>query len=184
MRLEGVAPFGAPIFILAARDGSAVLLMPRAEQVLRKAAPEAILEALTGVSLGPADLQAVFTGCVLPAPRPTAGSLHAGGWASIGVESPGAASAATLFLKRVGGQWQVRAARRGRWQIEYPVWQATFPQSVRLTATAPDVDLTASLSQIETNRDLEPAAFTVDVPSRVTEISLEELRASGPLRGQ
>ena len=35
MRLEGVAPFGPPAFILAARPGAAVLLLPRDERVLR-----------------------------------------------------------------------------------------------------------------------------------------------------
>ena len=189
MRLEGVAPFGGPIFILAGRNGSATLLLPRDARVLRNASPEAILERLTGVSLAPADLQAVFTGCVLPAPRATAGRMHAGGWTSIDIESADAGSSrrtATVFLRRVGADWQMRAARRDRWQIEYPAWQGQFPQSVRLTSTMTGVPvaLQASLSQIETNTDIDPAAFTIEEPSGVTPISLEELRQAGPLRDQ
>jgi outer membrane lipoprotein-sorting protein len=44
-----------------------------------------------------------------------------------------------------------------------------------------NVDLTAALSQIETNKDLEDAAFTVNVPPGADPITLDELRDSGPL---
>ena len=53
MRLEGVAPFGQPGFILAANGGTAVLLLPRESRVLRGQPAEAILGALIGVSLAP-----------------------------------------------------------------------------------------------------------------------------------
>jgi len=43
------------------------------------------------------------------------------------------------------------------------------------------VDLTVGLSQIETNKDLEDAAFNVNVPSDAEAITLDELRESGPL---
>ena len=190
MRLEGVAPFGQPIFILAARNGSAALMLPRENRILRNAAPEAILERLTGVTFAPADLQAVLTGCALPSPRATAGRMHTNGWASIDIETGGQAGAAgakaTVFLKRVGSTWEVRAARRDRWQIEYPAWQGSFPQSVRLASTNPDVrvDLTAALSQIETNRGIDVAAFTVEERQGLMPMTIEELRAVAPLRGQ
>src|SRR4051812_29304113 len=137
MRLEGVAPFGPPAFILASRDGTAALLLPRdMPRVLRGAKPEDILGALTGVALAPADLQAILTGCVRPAPRAPAGRRHPNGWASLDL-----AGGATLYLqpaspKPVGGGgatgWVLRAARRAGWQIEYPAWADGFPQSVRL----------------------------------------------------
>jgi hypothetical protein len=56
MRLEGVAPFGAPAFILAARADEATLLLPREDRVLRGARADEMLGALTGVALAPADL--------------------------------------------------------------------------------------------------------------------------------
>ena len=79
--------------------------------------------------------------------------------------------------------WQIRAARRAGWRIEYPAWSGSFPQSVRLQSDqpAPMVDLTATLSQIETNKNLESAAFTVNVPPEAEPITLDELRDSGPL---
>ncbi len=179
MRLEGVAPFGPPAFILVARGTNATLLLPRDEpRVLRGAKPEEILGALTGVALGPADLMAILTGCVVPMGDATVGRLHANGWASIDL-----AGGATMYLQRSKDTWIIRAARRAGWQIEYPSWSGNFPQTVRLQSAEPDVnvDLTASLSQIETNKDLEDAAFNVTVPPGADAITLDELRNAGPL---
>jgi hypothetical protein len=186
MRLEGVAPFGPPAFILASRDADAVLLLPRdAPRVLRGASPQDILGALTGISLGPADLQAILTGCVSPMPRPAGGRLHANGWASIDLTGGD-----ILYLQPAGGRgapgsqtWILRAARRGEWQIEYPAWTNGFPQAVRLQSlqSGAMVDLTASISQLETNKDLETAAFTVSVPPGSEPVTLDELRETGPL---
>ena len=188
MRLEGVAPFGPPLFILAGRGESATLVLQREERIIRNAPPEAILEALTGVSLGPADLLAAFTGCVLPAPRPTAGRVHPGDVASIDIESgdQGQTRRATLFLKRTGTRWQLLAARRDRWQMEYAFGTGMFPQSVRLVSLSPDVpvNIAAELADIETNVDLDPAAFTVEEQKNLEPLTVDELRQAGPLRGQ
>ena len=181
MRLEGVAPFGPPAFILAARGNMAVLLLPRDDRVLKGERAEDMLGALTGVSLAPADLQAILTGCVTADPKPTSGRLHQDDWASIDLEG-----GARVYLQRQNGVWQVRAARREGWQIEYPAWMGRFPQSVRLQSDRPgvNVDLTATLSQLESNVDIEPAAFTVNVPPGAQSLTLDELRAAGPLRGE
>lgn len=178
MRLEGVAPFGAPAFILVAGGNSATLVLPRADRVLRGARADEILGALTGVALAPADLQAILGGCVTPMPRAVAGRLHQNGWASIDLEG-----SATLYLQRQGTAWQLRAAKRAGWQIEYPAWQGMFPQVVRLRsdALAGAVDLSATITQLETNVDLEDSAFTVTVPPGTTAITLDELRTAGPL---
>ena len=42
--------------------------------------------------------------------------------------------------------------------------------------------MNASIGQIETNVDLDAAAFTVNVPANAQPLSLDGLRASGPLR--
>jgi hypothetical protein len=178
MRLEGVAPFGPPAFILVSRGGDATLLLPRDERVVRRAGPEEILGALTGVSLSPADLQATLTGCVVPVPTPTGGRLHGNGWLSIDLDG-----GATVFARRDGQQWRLRAAHRGPWQIEYTLGTGQLPTAVVLHADDPvRVDLTASIDQVETNVDLDAAAFTVAIPSDVQPLSLEALRANGPLR--
>ena len=178
MRLEGVAPFGAPAFILVARAGEGTLLLPRDERVLRDAKPEEILGALTGVALAPADLQAILTGCVVPAPHATAGRVHGNGWASLDLEG-----GATLYVQREGARWQLRAARRGPWQVDYTMGTGTLPASVALHADTPvRVDLTAAIAQAETNADLDASAFTVTIPGNAAPLSIDTLRANGPLR--
>ena len=177
MRLEAVAPFGPAGFILATRGDQAVLLLPRDERVVRGESAEAILGALTGVTLGPADLQAILTGCVLPESKAIAGRLHTNGWASIDLDG-----GATMYLRRMGA-WQISAARRNGWEVEYPMWQGAFPQVVRLRSAADpvNVDMTATLAQIEVNTSLKPETFTVDVPAGTAPLSLDELREAGPL---
>ena|SRR5688572_991010 len=178
MRLEGIPPFGQPIFILAAQGGNAVLSLPRDERVLRGQPPQAILEALVGVNLAPADLLAILTGCVVPDPMPTGGRLHANGWASIELQGGG-----KLYVRRTS-QWELRAAQRDGWQLEYTMGQSQFPASVRLTSDSQKVpvDLAAGISQLETNVDLDPAAFRVDEPPDAKPLTIDELRESGPLR--
>jgi outer membrane biogenesis lipoprotein LolB len=180
LRLDAPAPFGAPVFILAAREGTAILLLPRAARVLRSASAGEMLGALTGVNLSPADLLAILTGCVVPGARAAAGRLHAGAVASIDLEG-----GATLFLRRQAGAWTVRAARRDGWQIEYPAWQGAFPATVRLQSTGEvPVDLVVTLTQIETNLDIQADAFTLRVPADAVPMTFDELRDAGPLRGQ
>jgi hypothetical protein len=104
MRLEGLAPFGPPAFVLAARPARAVLWLPRDKRVVEHANAADILGALTGVPLAPPDLLAVITGCVSPAPVVTGGRLHERGWATIDLGGQTA-----LYLRRAGQAWEVRA---------------------------------------------------------------------------
>jgi outer membrane biogenesis lipoprotein LolB len=181
MRLEGVAPLGPPAFVLAARDGMATLVLPRENAVLRNAAPADVLEALTGVALQPSALQAILTGCVTPADRAASGRLHRDGGASVTTEG-----GATLYLQRRNDRWQPRAARYQQWLIEYPEWGGRFPAVVRLRSEGGrvSVDLTAAISQLEANVDLDATAFEVMVPVSARPVTLDDLRESGPLRGQ
>jgi hypothetical protein len=180
MRLEGVPPFGGPIFLMGTRGASATLHLPRLERVVR-GAPDAILGALTGVSLAPADLLAILTGCVTPSPQAAAGRVHGNGIASLDL-----GGGATLYLRRTAGVWLPVAARRDGWTIEYPAMQGTFPGVVRLRSSGagPAVNVTATLSQIETNTDLDANVFDIDVPAGTMPMTLDELRETGPLRGE
>jgi outer membrane biogenesis lipoprotein LolB len=179
MRLEGVAPFGPPAFILAAAGPRVVLWLPRDARVLRGDDAGRVLGALTGVTLGAADLQAILTGCVVPEPKVTAGRVHGNGWASIDLDG-----GAVLYLARNAGRWELRAARRDQWQVEYTAWSGGYPRSVALRSAdaAARVDLTATVNQLEANIDIPAEAFTVDVPADAATVTLDELRDAGPLR--
>lgn len=187
MRLEAVAA-GQVIFILAAPDENAVLYLPRENRVLRKERPDAILAALTGVDLAPSDLHAILTGCVVPSGRAISGTRHRNGWVSIEVSGPAESAkgeSATIYAQPVDGGWQVKVARRAGWRIDYPAWAGRFPATVRLLSDRQNVpvEVTATISQLEMNVDLEPEAFRVNVPPDAQPLTLEELRDSGPLRG-
>src|SRR5687767_9178102 len=117
MRLEGVAPFGPPAFNLVS-GRETLLLLARDARVDRGAKPEEILGALTGVTLGPADLLAVLTGCVVPEPKPVSGSQHDGNWGTIALNG-----GATLYLRKAGNTWRLAAARRDGWRVDYLAWQ-------------------------------------------------------------
>jgi hypothetical protein len=64
--------------------------------------------------------------------------------------------------------------------------QGTFPGVVRLRSSGagPAVNVTATLSQIETNTDLDANVFDIDVPAGTMPMTLDELRETGPLRGE
>jgi hypothetical protein len=182
LRLElRVGPLGRVVFSFVATDAGATLLFPSERRVVRSARAEEILAALTGLPIAPAGLQAILTGCVVDAPRAIGGRQHAGGWASIDLEG-----GATVYLTRAGSGWRVRAARRRDVQIEYTEWPegAPFPRRVELHAESPvRVDLRATLGEIETNRPFDAAAiFTLTVPPGTETMTIEDLRANGPMR--
>lgn len=174
MRLEGVAPFGAPVFVLVSSGGLSTLLLPRESSVLMGEAPAAVLEALTGVSLGPGDLRALLTGCVTDA-SVTEGRSFADGWASLRF-----ADGSTMFVRRDRGAWVARGANRDRWRVEYPAWNGTFPSVMRLRSG--DTDVTLEVRQVEANVPLEPAAFTVVVPQGTRPVTLDDIRRAGTLK--
>jgi hypothetical protein len=172
--------YGTTIFVLTSRAGEASLFLPRENRVVRDEPTADMLGALTGVSLGAADLLAVVTGCVVPSPSAVAGRVHDNGWASIDL-----AGGARIFLQRVDGQWRVRAARRNGLQVEYPEWPASSPVPTRVAIRADEpvrVDLRASVSQADLNGELVDTVFVNPAPANATPLSIEELRGGGPLR--
>jgi len=157
---------GPPAFILVARVRTrrCCCRRDRASRAAR-AKPEDILGALTG---GPSAPPTCRRSSRLRRPEPQAIDARQT-WQRMGVDrfcSEAPRCISRQYVRAVARRpWQLRAARRAGWQIEYPSWSGNFPQSVRLQSTEPNVgvDLTAALSQIETNKTLEDAAFTVNV---------------------
>lgn len=182
MRLEGLAPFGPPAFILAAAPAETVLYFPREARVLRHANAAEVMGALSGVRLVPADLLAVITGCVVPDGQAGDGREHANGWVSVEL-----GKGAMVFARRSGGTWQLLGGRLSAWDILYDVVENGLPRVVRLQSrpsASPAVSLRVTLSQIEANVDLDAAAFSVDVPDRAEPLTMDELRGTTALRDE
>lgn len=184
MRLEGVAPFGQPVFILASTASKATLLLPRDERVLSVADAAEILDALVGLRLQSDTLMATLAGCVMtgtPASATTHGTANREGGFTRFVFPDG-----VVFADVRGGRQRIVAAQVGSFLVEYPdsAMVSTWPSRVRISRDLPGgqgVDLAIGISQVETNITLPAEAFTVDVPPGALPISLAQLRASGPL---
>lgn len=174
--LEGVAPFGRPFFVLAGSGREATLVLPRDGRFLTGAAPEAIVDAMTGVSLNPAELRMVLAGCGIPGGQPASGQSFDGGWASID------AGDTTLWLRQIDGRWRVAASTRPSLAVHYADFGASRPATVRIrVSVAEGADLTLRLGDVDVNVPLDPAVFTLAVPPGATPITLDELRRGGPL---
>jgi hypothetical protein len=193
LRLEALAPFGSPAFILVADGSRGTLLLPRDHRILQDAAPEDILNALIGVPLGPDDLRAVLSGCVKANAVPKSGREFGPDWISVDLDSGG-----TVYLQRVNGQsaaWRVVAGRYAGLEIEYPQFAGEQPAQIVIRSgpvplvaaanAAPavaDVALTIGLSQVEVNGDLpRDQLVAVKIPPGLQPITLAQLRDAGPL---
>jgi outer membrane biogenesis lipoprotein LolB len=182
VRLEAPAPFGRPVFVLVARGQDATLVLYRDGRVLRGAPPEAIVEAIAGVSLGPDELRAAVAGCGFGAGEISTGHLFPGDWAS--VDGNGSAT----WLRRTGAAWRLVAAIRGPLEIRYEDFVSGRPSTVRIRSTqggsGTAADLTLRLSQVDINVPLDPRAFEAEVPADAAPLTLDELRRAGPLGGE
>lgn len=178
LRLEALAPFGAPVFVFVARGDEATLLLPRDRQVVRGARPADVLRALAGLALGPGDVHALLTGCLEADPVSTGARRHQDG--SVAVELRGGAVA---YVRDPGDGQVVVAARRGDLTVEYAEHVRGLPRRFRILVEGPagGVDLTALLSRVSLNVDLHPAAFTADVPVHYTPVTLGDLQAAASL---
>lgn len=187
MRLEAVAPFGQPIFILAAHDGEGTLLLPRDNEVLPQAPASAIVEALAGIALSPSELRAVATGCVSPSATATGGQQHGASLTAITLSD-----GAIVYVRLVDGAPRIVAAHRPGLEVEYGRYERALPRTVHLRrvaeaggegrgSAAPEAVLSLELSQIELDVPLGPEAFRVDVPTGARPVTLDQLRQSGPL---
>lgn len=184
VRLEAVAPFGAPFFILAGRSERATLVLPREHRVLKDTGVAEVLERLTGLSLGADDLRLIVSGCLVDRATPTDGRQWGGGWkaVTIGPER-------TAYLRLQNGQPVLIAADYGPWRVDYSAHAGGFPRVIRIrSALGPRrlgqggaIDITARIDQLQVNTQINPRAWSVDVPSDADPMTLDELRSIAPL---
>lgn len=181
IRLEAMAPFGPPVFILASAGEATTLLLPRDDRVLRGEPPAAILEALAGIRVTPAALRRLLAGC--PVEDVDARDVRAIGEDWVLAR---AGDRSTAYLQRVRDRWRLAAVRGAALDVELGPGEASQPAYVRLSSpnasTIPTFDLMLRLSQVEVDAEVPDEAFTVSVPADAVSISLDELRQSGPLR--
>jgi hypothetical protein len=180
IRLEAKAPFGRPIFVLVARRGDdATLVLPRDKRVLSRTPADAIVEALTGVRLGPGELRAIATGCGAGILEPQSGRAYEGGWLAVD------GGDRTVWLRQVNGGWQVVGATRGPIEIRYDTFESGRPALIRIrtpsSTSGGGSDLMVRVSDVDINVALGPEVFQVSVPEDAEPLTLEELRRSGPL---
>ena len=190
-RIEALAPFG-PVFIFSAHATDSMLLLVRDNRLLEHGPPAAVLEALTGVPLDPAELRTMITGC---SPAPGLGAVAADttqarqlgdDWMTM-PEGTGA-----IYLHRANrtAPWQIAVAVRrdasgAEWHAEYRDFEQDLARSIHLWSSDPGrFDLGLSLSQVEINVTLDEGAFSMRIPRAATPITLEELRDAGPSDGR
>jgi hypothetical protein len=177
VRLEAVAPFGAPFFVLAGRNERATLVLPREHRVLKDTAVADVLERLTGLSLGAEDLRLIVSGCLVERAEPADGRQWGGGWRAVTIGPDRVA-----YLRVSNGQPVLAAADYGPWQVDYSAHAGGYPRVVRVRrAGDAAIDITARIEQLQVNTQINPRAWSVDVPSDADPMTLDELRSIAPL---
>ena len=177
LRVEALAPFGQPFFVLAGRENRATLLLPRDQQILRDAPVPDVLERLTGLKLSASDLRLILTGCLSEGAHPSNGRAFGRDWRAVDLDS-----GVVAYIRSVAGLPTVVAADHGAWRVDYSRHRSGFPREVRIRSVSGDVDMTAALEQVAINTAIDPRAFEVQAPENAAPITLEHLRSVVPLR--
>ena len=184
IRIEAVAPFGQPFFILGGRDNRATLLLPREDRVLPNAAVPDLLERLTGLRLAAEDVRLIVSGCLVEDPDAGDGRRWPDDWQAVSLSHASSPEAPiTAYLRPVSGMPTVVAADHGAWRVDYANHAHGFPRTVRLRSAAGDsVDITATIGQLSTNVPIPDRAFEITAPPNAAEMTIEDLRRVAPLR--
>lgn len=175
-RLEGLAPFGPPLFVLTAQANTAALVLPRERRVLESAPMRDVLERLTGLPLSADELRLALLGC-LGTDAPANGLEWPGPWRAVETRD-----GHRLWLAPRDGAWRVVSADAGGWRVDYAGWLNDVPRHARVQTRDGSVDLRVELRQLSMNVDITPEAFQMTRPSDATPVRLEELVSVAPLR--
>lgn len=176
MRLEGLAPFGAPVFVLAARPAQAVLLLPRESAVVHGQSAAELLDAIVGVSLSPGDLLAIVSGCGLAEWEVTGGAAFGDTWTRLDLDGD-----RRLWLRRSagGGPPAIVAAEDAHWRIEYTRAASGWPAVIRLVqrvSGAVRTDAAFAVDAPEAMDALPDGALDIDVPAGTRVVGVGDLK--------
>ena len=178
VRLEAVAPFGAPFFILAGRNERATLVLPREHRVLKDTGVADVLERLTGLALGADDLRLIVSGAWSSSAAPTDGRQWGGGWQAVTI---GPDRVAYLRIaERPAGVDRRRLRPVACRLLRHTPAASRACVRVRRAGDAA-IDITARIEQLEVNTQINPRAWVVEIPSDADPMTLDELRSIAPL---
>ena len=181
VRLEGVAPFGGPTFILTATPTHSTLLLPRDSRVLVGVPAQDILDALIGVRLTPDVLRRVLSGCLVSSSEPVGGRAYGTKWLVVDTRDGD-----ENYLQFDKDLPKLVAVRTGNLLTKYSNFLGGVPRRVQMTrfgvSGAIEVEVTVLLEQIRVNTQLGKEIFSVDIPTTFVPITLEDLRSTGPMR--
>jgi hypothetical protein len=184
VRLEAVAPFGAPLFTFVATGNEGTLLLPRDGRVVEHGSPAEVMAAVAGVPLAANDMLRTLTACAIPNRLDSPLAIGDSWRTSAG---PGGAK---IYMHRdsATGPWRLVTYLHGgdalhwSWRADYDDFHDGLPHVVRLvSADQRRFNLELKLSQLELNVQLRPEVFRVDVPPSAERISVDELKRSGLL---
>jgi outer membrane biogenesis lipoprotein LolB len=170
---------GQPIFLLVGSTSQATLWLRREDRAVTAPAGE-IVDALLGVSVPPARLLAVLTGCVTQSFDVTSATEYD---RLLAIQT----ADARVYLEPAPSGWRARAGEVEGFSVEYD-WRAT-PQPAKIWIRSipgrePRTSVDLSISDAAVNEPIPPAAFQLPQgASRAQTMTLEELR-SGNWKGQ
>jgi hypothetical protein len=179
LRLEAVAPGGAPAFVMVADGNRGRLLLSHDRRVLDEAAPAEILDALVGIALGPDDLRALLSGCVRASAEPVTARSYEKDWMAVDLAGGG-----TVYLRPgPDGTPRIVAGSYAGLTVQYADAISATPPQIHLTSPGQpgraDLDLILTVSQVETNIDLpRDRLVALTIPPGTSRIDLQELRES------
>jgi outer membrane biogenesis lipoprotein LolB len=183
IRVEAVAPFGPPFFIIGGRENRATLLLPRDARVLPDAAVPDLLERLTGLRLAASDVRLMLSGCLAEGQAARDGRRWADGWQAVSVANLAAPDAGIVaYLRTRAGAPLVVAADHGAWRVDYADHVNGFPRTVRIrSATGDAIDISVAIGQLSTNVTIDERAFDVTAPADAVVMTIDDLRSVAPL---
>jgi hypothetical protein len=184
IRIEAVAPFGAPVFVLASDATTTVLVLPREQAFVQGASVAEVLDALIQVPLTADDLAGALLACPRPPSDQSLSRVFPNGDVAAVDASGVTVFATTAPAARVTGMsFAVTSSRAVPIALAFPAGGSASTRVVDVAVgspASPPAQLRLKVSGIERGAVLGADAFTVVVPPGTRAIGLAELRRLSP----